>query len=282
MKKSLLWILGSLILISFSTAAQIKIKETNSFKSEALSVAISYSKTTSIVFPYGIKSVDIGSQEVLVQKADGVENILLLKAAQQNFAQTNLTVVTTDGKLFGFILNYDEVSPLLNLVIESAMGLNQEIIFSSENENQKEIEQYAMLALSKNKRVSGLKAIDFGIGLKVTGLFIHQDVLYFRISIGNTSNISYEVDQLRFFIHDQKKSKRTASQEIELTPLLATSQDLRIPEESEVIAVFALPKFTIGDKKYLTLQLIEENGVRQIELNIKNNALKKLEILNSL
>jgi hypothetical protein len=41
---------------------------------------VTLNKTTNLIFPYAIKSVDRGSRDVLAQKAKGVENILLVKA----------------------------------------------------------------------------------------------------------------------------------------------------------------------------------------------------------
>lgn len=265
-----------ILIITFSVSAQDSPSGTSN------NLQLSYSKTTSVVFPYAVKSVDRGSQDVLVQKAKGVENILLLKAGKENFTQTNLTVVTADGKLYGFVLNFDDLCPTLNFAAESKSSDDKEAVFSSENENQKEIEQYSLLALSRKKKVTALKTNRFSIELQVTGIFIHQDVMYFRILLGNNSRINYEVDQLRFFIRDQKKSKRTASQEIEISPLFATPNISKISDHCELLLVFATPKFTIPEKKYFTFQLIEKNGGRHIELNIKNNDLINLEILTSL
>lgn len=282
MKNSILWFMACLILNIFSGFAQVKDKNENRSTIESSDLQIGYSKTTSIVFPYAIKSVDRGSGEVLVQKAKGVENILLIKAGQPNFVQTNLTVVTADGKLYSYVLNYEEHCPILNIVEDRSKDSNQEVLFSSENENQKQIQQYASLALSKKKKVNGLKENRFYIKLQVNGIFIHQDVMYYRLVLGNASRINYNIDQLRFFIRDQKKSKRTASQEIEISPLFSTSNVKIIPDQSEVSLVLALPKFTIPEKKYFAIQLIEKSGGRHVELDVKNSELDQLEVLTSL
>lgn len=262
--------------------AQFNNKNTAFNQDDFKNLQIGYSKTTSIVFPYAIKSVDKGSQDILMQKAKGVENILMLKAAKQNFTQTNLTVVTSDNRLYVFVLNYDEVCPDLTIKADHSSVVNEEVLFSLDNENQKKIEHYAKLSLSKKKQIRGLKCSKFEMKLSVTGIFIHHDVIYIRLALGNTSKINYETDQLRFFIRDQKKSKRTASQEIEILSLLSTSSSSVIADKSEVNVVYALSKFTIPEKKYLTIQLIEKNGGRQIEIDVKNKDLINLDVLNSL
>jgi hypothetical protein len=51
---------------------------------EPYKLNIGYSKTTNIIFPHAIISVDRGSKDVLAQKAKGVENILQVKAARDS------------------------------------------------------------------------------------------------------------------------------------------------------------------------------------------------------
>lgn len=266
----------SLLLVSVWAYPQLKSRETVFYEDRYKNLQIGYSKTTSIVFPYPIKSIDKGSADVLVQKAKGVENILLVKAARQYFFQTNLTVVTSDAKLYVFVLNYNEDCPDLNIKAENAAAASKDVLFTLENENQKKIEQSASLALSKKIKTSGLKKAKFQIKLEVSGIFIHEDVLYLRVVFENKSKISYDIDQLRFFIRDQRKSKRTASQEIEIQPLYCTSSIAVIPDKSEVVKVFALEKFTIPDNKLLTLQLLEKNGGRHLEASIKKNLADKV------
>jgi conjugative transposon TraN protein len=177
------------------------------------------------------------------------------------------------GRLYVFLLNYDDDCPDLNIKAENAIAASKDVLFSLENGNQKKIEQLAGLALSKKKKSGGLKKSKFQVSLQVNGIFICEDVLYLRIVFENKSKINYDIDQFRFFIRDQKKSKRTASQEIEIQPLYATSSSAVIPYQSQIIKVYALEKFTIPDHKYLTLQMMEKSGGRHLDINIKNNNL---------
>ena len=271
MKRANYLFLISLLLVCVSVNPQSNARETVFYEDQYKNLQIGFSKTTSIIFPYTIKSIDKGSAEVLVQKAKGVENILLVKAAKQHFFQTNLTVVTSDGKLYVFVLNYDDSCPDLNFKAENAVAASRDVLFSLENENQKRTEQCAWSAYSKKKKISGLKKSKYQIRLEVNGIFIQQNVLYLRVVFENKSKINYDIDQFRFFIRDKRKSKRTASQEIELEPLYATSSSSVIPYKSEIIKVYALEKFTIPENKYLTIQMIEKNGGRHLEVDIHNN-----------
>ena len=249
---------------------------------ESDSVAIGYSKTTNIVFPYAIKSVDRGSQDILVQKAKGLENILQIKAAQRGFIQTNLTVVTADGKLYSFVLNYNEQSPQLNLSVNKIELERQEIYFSNENGNKEEIQEYSKLAFYEESKIRGGKENRHEIKFQLNGIFIQNDIMYFRLIVENSSKIKYDIDQLRFFIRDSKRVKRTATQEIEITPTYILNDVAAIDGEAENTFVFALSKFTIPEDKYLAIQLMEKNGGRHMELDVKNKKIEKVIVLPTL
>lgn len=264
----------SLLITFFSAQAQQAVGNIQFRSIEPYQVAISYLKTTNIIFPHAIVSVDRGSKDVLAQKAKGMENILQIKAAKEGFAETNLTVVTADGKLNSFLIDYADQPSILNLSLNGNQPKNT-IFFSPENINQAIVERYAKIAfLSKNK-VRRIKDKDFGIRFRMNGLFIQDDVMYMRMNIENQSNINYDIDQLRFFIRDQKKAKRTATQEIELSPVFIYNNTDKIEGQAANTIVFALPKFTIPDKKYLAIQLMEKDGGRHLELHFKNKTIVK-------
>jgi len=71
---------------------------------EPVKLEVTVNKTTNLVFPIAIISIDRGSESIVVQKA--TENILRIKAVSPAFAETNLSVVTSDGKLYSFLVNY--------------------------------------------------------------------------------------------------------------------------------------------------------------------------------
>lgn len=281
MKKFNVLVMGYLLFITIGVFAQ-QTSKNNLSKIESDSLLIAYSKTTNIVFPFAIKSVDKGSPDILVQKAKGLENVLQIKAAQKGFLQTNLTVVTADAKLYSFVLNYNEESPQLNLSLNKTKSEGQEIYFSDENINDEDVQEYSKLAFYDKKKLRGEKESNYDIDFSLNGIFIRDEMMYYRIKVTNNSKINYDIDQLRFFIRDTKKVKRTASQEIEITPIYILNNVAKIEGEAENTFVFALPKFTIPEKKYLAIQLMEKNGGRHVELHVKNKKMVQVTVLPKL
>ena len=242
---------------------------------EPYPLAIAYEKTTNLVFPYAIKSVDRGSQSVLAQRAKGIENILQIKAGKEGFEETNLTVITAEGKLYSFLLNYAPQPSVLNLSFGILNPTVKDAFFSLADHNEAEIQTYSNAVAVEKKKVHGIKDKKYGMKFKLDGLCIRDNVMYYRIKMKNKSNINYDIDQLRFYIRDRKKAKRTATQEIEIKPLYVQNESPTVRGQAEHTFVFALPKFTIPDQKYFSVQLMEKNGGRHLELNVKDRKITK-------
>ena len=93
--------------------------------SQTPSLSITTNKTTSLIFPFTIKHVDRGTRDILVQQVKEADNILLVKAAVKDFPQTNLTVITSDGSTYDFLVDYEN-KPLLfvyNIPSQSSASL---------------------------------------------------------------------------------------------------------------------------------------------------------------
>lgn len=242
---------------------------------EPYPLSVTFNKTTNLIFPYAIKSVDRGSRDILAQKAKGVENILLVKAGKEAFPETSLSVITADGKLYSFLLNYTDSPALLNISFTKDT-LHQDMVGATGRENSvAQMEQAAGHVAKEKRTLHGPKDNAYEMRLRLNGIYIKNDILYFQLELRNFSNIAYDIDLLRFFIRDEKRAKREASQEIELPPLFVYGDTSPVKEQSTRLLVFAVPKFTIPDKKYLLIQLMEGNGGRHLHLALHNRTIVK-------
>ena len=237
-------------------------------------IVISYNKTSNIIFPYAIESVDKGSASVLAQKAKGVDNILQIKAGVQDFAATNLSVVTADGKFYSFLVDYADEPTALNIsfasdsmkaIVESKVI--DEATFNNIAGGLKHARPFMHRQTREQKILFGLQ-----------GVYLTHDVMCFRFRLRNHSHVAYTPDYIRFFIRDKKRGKRTAVQETELKPLYATSIQTIDGLQADT-PVFAFMPFTISGKQELVVQAGEKNGGRDLELHISHRKLLKAKTL---
>ena len=220
------------------------------------SLCIATDKTTSLVFPFSIVHVDRGTKDILVQPVQEAGNILLIKAGLQNFAETNLSVFTSDGSVYTFKVCYDAMPALWTYYLP----VNKKATMA----------MYANGILDNRRTMWGIRANQWNIDAAVTGAYIKEHVIYWQLRIINNSSVDYDIEVLRFFIKDKKKSKRTAVQENELKPLHIAGKTEQVKAFSKNVIVIALSKFTIPDKKFLGIQLMEKNGGRHLMMKLNN------------
>lgn len=230
---------------------------------------VGVNKTTNLVFPSGIVSVDRGNQNIVVQKS--ANNILRVKAQIAFSQETNLTVVTSDGKLYSFIINYNPDPVHLNINLSHSLTVKGDS---------------AMLALCSRVLFSPaglyrLRYVNANMYLAVTGFYIHQQTMFCRLRIENRSQIAYDIEQFRLYIRDSKLSKRTSSQETEIKPMYISGDTAAIAGKSGQTIVVAMPKFTIPDGKYLAIEMMERNGGRNLAIKVRNRHVVKAVLINT-
>ncbi|HNU47256.1 MAG TPA: conjugative transposon protein TraN [Bacteroidia bacterium] len=228
-------------------------------------LCISTDKTTSLIFPFAIKHVDRGSQSILAQQIKDVPTILLVKAAANNFTETNLSVVTDDGSLYSFVVCYD---------LKPASWVHYLPVNSKAT-----TAMYANAILDNQRTIKGIKDKKWQSVAAITGIYIKEDVLFYQLTVENYSAVDYTIDFIRFLIRDKKKGKRTAVQEIELKPQYTVGNTTNLKANSKSVMVFALEKHTIPDVKKMLLQISEKNGGRHFNIKLKNkNILKAITL----
>jgi conjugative transposon TraN protein len=264
----LLWVSVLLIGISTSFAQQV----------ENQNLAISFSKTTSLIFPFSITSVDRGSQDVLAQKARGVENVLQVKAGRKQFPETNLTVITADGILHQFTVTYSD-TPSSQAITIAKTNEKSSVIPAAEAVNERDIEfdSRTAMKLAVSGRIDNRNKYEMSFCLQ--DIFIHGNTLYYRLHIRNKSAIAYDIKSLKLLIRDSKKVKRTSSQEIEVVPLYIGNESQSIQGYASTTMIYAVKKFTIPDGKTLHINLFEENGGRHLNLKVDNKDILKAKPL---
>lgn len=270
--------LNKIYVLIFGSAIQLFAMEANSQPSGELQpVEITFNKTSSIVFPASITSVDRGSRDVLVQKAKGVNNVLQLKAGRINFNETNLTVITADGKLHHFLVRYAEHPKVFTVSIHETSPSNDSdapLLFEAK------VTSAAMKIIAENilmlpKRHPIKRTAHYGMKLFLKGIYIRDNVMYYHLTIVNHSNIPFHTEMLSLYTKDKQKVKRTATQEVYEAPLYIYGNSDEVKGKTSLDVVIALSKFTIPEAKLLVIELMEMKGGRHVALRVRNRTIVK-------
>lgn len=85
---------------------------------EPYRLEVSFHKTLHLIFPAAVTYVDLGSSDIIAGKADGVENVVRVKAAVEKFlSETNFSVITSDGSFYSFNVVYSDDPSAVNINI---------------------------------------------------------------------------------------------------------------------------------------------------------------------
>lgn len=255
---------------------------------------ITFSKTVHLIFPAAIRYVDLGSLDLLAAKADGAENVLRVKSAVQGFRrETNLSVITEDGSYYTFNVKYADEPVKLSIEMadflhagnpENKPGNEIPVLLSDLGNESPFMVRLIMETIHSNNRtkIKHIGSRNFGIQYLLKGIYSHNDLLFFHLSLKNTSTVSYGVDYFVFKIVDKKVAKRTAIQEQIIVPLRSYNQMETIAGGKEERTVFVLPKFTIPNDKQLVIELAEKDGGRNQILRVENADLVRAEVIDNL
>jgi conjugative transposon TraN protein len=251
------------------------------------SLDITTQKTTSLIFPAAIKHTDRGSSDVLVQKPGEADNVLLIKASKTDFTETNLSVITADGNIYSFLVNYKNAPgcfiyhvPARNTKPDLAgTDTLYKVAFKDELLPEPTVKTYAKGILDNPPLIKNIRDIDNRIKAAITGIYIRENVLFLQLAMQNQSSINYDIDLIRFSIKDQKRSKRTASQEKDIQPIFSTGNKNMVEAGKQNIIVFAMPKFTIPEQQYLSIEILEKNGGRHLSMKLGNNKITRAKEL---
>ena len=264
-----------LLIINLAASAQ----KTELYSVSPYPLEITTQKTTNIIFPYDIVSVDKGSRWIMAQKAKGLSNILQLKAASAAFEQSNLTVVTRDGKLYSFTVDYSPEPLQLNIGFSKETNENGQSAILKGDYNQAQIQQNAEKISALPRTLHGISDKSYQVKMQLLGIYIEGNIMYYQLRLINKSAIPYDIESIRFFVSDSKKAKRGAVQQLEIQPVRVYNDSARIEPGSAMVKVYAVSKMTLDAAKKLQIQCTEQNGGRHPRFEVRNKTLLKASSL---
>ena len=226
-------------------------------------LSVSPHMTTNIIFPYRIQKADIGSGDVVGQKAGTLNNVLFIKARRKSFSPTNLSVYTSDGKFYSFILRYKEYPDTLNISFVSGQSKS---MYPPSLLTDETLDSDAILIageksfLNQHTHAQQIKA-------SLQGIYLKDHLRWFRIEINNASEIDFEPEYSKFFIQYKHSSRRAARQNIEMNPSWQKNKNIISGHNTDTL-VFAFPSFSIDRHKNLIILIGEKNGERDIRLAV--------------
>ncbi|WP_430611642.1 conjugative transposon protein TraN [Flavobacterium sp. JP2137] len=285
------WAFALMIGFAISSFAQDSIRTPLALgKIEPYQMEVTYDKTSHLIFPTGIRYVDLGSEYLIAGKAEDAENVLRVKASVRDFeSETNFSVITNDGRFYSFNVYYSSYPDVLSydlLSMQKAVDKTNgnDVLFEELGNNSPSLAGLLLETIYKNDKriVKHIGAKSFGIQFILKGIYIHNGKYYFHTEVRNRTNVPFQIDFINFKVVDKKIAKRTVVQERPMIPLRTYKPLDGINGKSTEQNVFLLDQFTIADDKILLIEIFEKNGGRHQTLQMENSDLIKARLINDM
>ncbi|MCX2575740.1 DUF4138 domain-containing protein [Pedobacter sandarakinus] len=244
-------------------------------------IGISGSVSLHFISPEKISYVDLSSSSLIGDLPK--KNILRIKAIPDSVANLSTSgdagLVTIVGETFIAQYRLSFLSPsnpeLVSTQIDILPTYMRSVDISGIGLSQNEMKSNALSLLERRGDSRIKKESAFGISLVVNRVYTLGDCILLDLSFQNSTNLIFDVDELRFKIADRKINKSTNVQSIELKPVFQLYPFERFSKSYRNI--YILKKTTFPGDKEFSIELSE----KQISGRNLRASLSYSDILNA-
>lgn len=236
-----------------------------------------------LFFPTDIRQGIVGSKEfVFTYNRELGQPLGLLKATKGE--PSNLLVITTDGKVYSYIIKYADVLTELNrfISVNSSIGdehgREKEVVLDTVQPVARSakpkirdtsfLEKSCKSLLKRPKRMNVIKRKK-GLSLSVKSKVYYEDLVFLQFEVKNSSGIDFDIDRLDAAVVSGNGKRKASFQLVELEPIYVHKMPNKIRNGVTARFVYVLPKYVLGDNEKLEISLKELNGNREVLLKGK-------------
>ena len=140
-----------------------------------------------------------------------------------------------------------------------------------------ELRKFAMDIIQKKLEKNPIREEkNLKLNIQLNNVYVISDYIFLDMTFKNNSNLSYDIEDLKFSIEDKKIYKATNNQSIEMTPIFQLNSQKHFRKNFRNIYVFK--KFTFPNSKVMMIRLIEEQlSGRTIEMKVNYSDILKAD-----
>lgn len=251
-----------------------------------------------IISPEPIQYVDLSTEQLTGDLPTA--NIARIKITDQNIAiqeeKLKKTLahtksnILTNGNNIGIITvvaqsfiaqykavyrNQDNLNTISNIHIQPEDM--QPVEFDKMVFSNFELRKFAMDIIQKKSEKNPIREEkNLKLGFQLNNVYVISDYIFLDMTIKNNSNLSYDIEDLKFSLEDKKIHKATNNQSVDLTPILQLNPQKHFRKNFRNIYVFK--KFTYPNSKVMMIRLIEEQlSGRTIEMKVNYSEILKAD-----
>lgn len=245
-----------------------------------------------IISPEPIQYVDLSTQNLTgdlpvtniarIKITDSPESNETEKIKKQTTFTSgqNIGVITVVGQSFiaqykAIYRNSENLNTITNIHIQPEHM--QPIEFNKMVFSNLELRKFAMDIIQKKSEKNPIREEkNLKLNVQLNNAYVMSDYIFLDMTFKNNSNLSYDIEDLKFSIEDKKIYKATNNQSIEMIPVFQLNPQKHFRKNFRNIYVFK--KFTFPNSKVMMIRLIEEQlSGRTIEMKVNYSDILKAD-----
>lgn len=196
------------------------------------------------------------------------------------FSGDTVGIITVVGQSFiaqykAVYRNADNLNTVTNIHIQpEAM---QPIEFDRMVFSNRELRKFALGIIQKKADKKPVRTENnLNLSMQLNNVYVMGDYIFLDMTFKNTSNLSYDLEALKFSIEDKKIHKATNNQSIEMTPVFQLNAQKHFRKNLRNIYIFK--KFTYPNSKVMMIRMIEQQlSGRTIEMKVNYSDILKAD-----
>lgn len=196
------------------------------------------------------------------------------------FSGDTVGIITVVGQSFiaqykAVYRNADNLNTVINIHIQpEAM---QPIEFDRMVFSNRELRKFALGIIQKKADKKPVRTENnLNLSMQLNNVYVMGDYIFLDMTFKNTSNLSYDLEALKFSIEDKKIHKATNNQSIEMTPVFQLNAQKHFRKNLRNIYIFK--KFTYPNSKVMMIRMIEQQlSGRTIEMKVNYSDILKAD-----
>lgn len=245
-----------------------------------------------IISPEPIQYVDLSTQQLTgdlptsniarIKITDSLKSSISGKIKKNTIFTSgqNIGIITVVGQSFiaqykAVYRNLENLNTVTNIHIQPEEM--QPIEFDKMVFSNLELRKFAMEIIQKKSEKNPIKEEkNLKLNVLLNNVYVMSDYIFLDMTFKNNSNLSFDIDDLKFSIEDKKIYNTTNNQSIEMNPIFQLNPQKHFRKNFRNIYVFK--KFTFPNSKVMTIRLIEEElSGRTIEMKVNYSDILKAD-----
>lgn len=232
-------------------------------------------KNVAVFFPKPIRQATTGSPNFVFTYNREKEQYFGLLQAEEG-KESNLLAITNDGEVYSYILKYKKELPQLNYFVGLRESIGNEVRKAIKDKPSippiseaiklekfnRSFSKY-LLRLTPDpittKRKKGLK-------LQLQKMVYQGNQVYLVLEFKNNSGIDFEIDYLKAYRVNGNKKRKASYQKLEQQIIYSYEFPEIVKTNTKKRFVCVLPKFVLGAREKLEIELKELNGNRKMQI----------------